>query len=366
MDGLRLDATHALVDDSPRHFLSELTAAVRAACPERTVHLIAEDSRNLRQMLLPVSRGGWGLDAVWADDFHHQLRRRLAGDHEGYYADYTGSVADIVTTLNKGWFFTGQTSSHLGQSRGTDPAGLEPAQFVICLQNHDQIGNRAFGDRLNQAISLGSYRAASAVLLLAPQTPLLFMGQEWAATSPFLYFTDHGKELGRAITAGRRHEFRHFAAFREKCNVEQIPDPQEPATFSRSKLKWSEKEAAPHRGVHELYAALLKLRSEWTGSRRRALALGADTLGLLLEHAAGKHCLVVAHLGQAATVEVANDAVALNDDVAWNLLLTTEDPRFAAGAAVPKVRFRRGGFAVTFFSPAALVIIDGGRTGHEE
>jgi maltooligosyltrehalose trehalohydrolase len=190
VDGLRLDATHAISDEDPRHFVAQLTARVRESAG-RPVYVIAEDHRNLAHMVRPEGEGGWGLDGVWADDFHHKVRVALAGDNEGYYRDYTGSMPNLARTLNRGWHFTGQYSAYLHEHRGTDPTGIPPRRFVFCIQNHDQIGNRALGDRLHHQIELSAYRAATVLLLCAPATPLLFMGQEWAATAPFLYFTDH-------------------------------------------------------------------------------------------------------------------------------------------------------------------------------
>ena len=204
------------------------------------MYVIAEDHRNLARMIRPEGEGGWGLDGVWADDFHHKVRVALAGDNEGYYRDYTGSMSNLAGTLNQGWHFTGQYSTHLQEHRGTDPTGIPPRRFVFCIQNHDQIGNRALGERLHHQIDLAAYRAASVLLLCAPATPLLFMGQEWAATTPFLYFTDHPEELGKLVTEGRRNEFRHFSAFSDAAARERIPDPQDQATFRASRLDWSE------------------------------------------------------------------------------------------------------------------------------
>ena len=149
-------------------------------------------------MVRPTAEGGLGMDAVWADGFHHQMRRLLAGDSEGYFGDYTGSPEDLAATIQKGWFYCGQFSRHLGEHRGTDPAGLPPRSFVHCIQNHDQVGNRALGDRLGHTVEPPALRAAAVLLLCSPATPLLFMGQEWAAATPFRYFTDHNPELGRA------------------------------------------------------------------------------------------------------------------------------------------------------------------------
>jgi maltooligosyltrehalose trehalohydrolase len=259
LDGLRLDATHALHDQGETHFLAELSGRLHDAV-DRHVHVIAEDDRNLAQMVTPVKNGGWGLDAVWADDFHHEMRRALAGDADGYYADYSGSTADIAATIRQGWFYTGQYSRCLRAPRGTRPAGIAPQRCIVCLQNHDQIGNRAFGDRLHHRISPAAYRAASALLLLLPETPLLFMGQEWAASSPFLYFTDHHAELGRLVTQGRRREFCSFAAFSNPELLQTIPDPQADATFDSSHVKWSEADTEPHASMVRLYAALLATR----------------------------------------------------------------------------------------------------------
>jgi maltooligosyltrehalose trehalohydrolase len=284
IDGLRLDATHAIIDDSPTHILAELAARVRESLPaDRHFLLIAENENNdpnlireprtenqeptsMSEFSGPGSRFPIGLDGVWADDFHHQIRVALAGDRDGYYADYSGSAADIATTLRQGWFYIGQDSPHLKRPRGAPADDVPPIRFVYCIQNHDQIGNRALGERLNHDIGLDAYRAASALLLLAPYTPLLFMGQEWAASSPFLYFTDHNPELGRLVTEGRRKEFAHFTAF----SGEQVPDPQARETFLRSKLLWEERETLPHIGVLRLYHDLLRLRRTLPVLRERS------------------------------------------------------------------------------------------------
>jgi maltooligosyltrehalose trehalohydrolase len=258
-DGLRLDATHALVDESPRHFLAELQSRVRAAAG-RAVLLIAEDHRNFAAMVQPEAEGGWGLDAVWADDFHHEVRRCLAGDDEGYYRDFLGTVDDVAITVRDGWFFKGQHSTHFGGPRGTDPTGIEPRRFVFFLQNHDQIGNRALGERLHHQIDPAAFRAATTLLLLAPQTPLLFMGEEWAASSPFLFFTDHEPGLGRLVTEGRRREFASFAAFSDPRRRAAIPDPQALVTFETSRLDWTETALEPHAATLRLHRDLLRLR----------------------------------------------------------------------------------------------------------
>ncbi len=260
MDGLRLDATHALADDSPEHLLAQLAREVAERVPTREVHLIAEDERNLATLLHPVDRGGCGMTGVWADDFHHAVRRHLAGDHEAWFADFSGSTDEIATAVRDGWVFSGQHASHFGGPRGTSPAGVAIEAPVICLQNHDQVGNRAHGERLHHQIDAAAWLAASTLLLTAPETPLLFMGQEWAASSPFLFFTDHDEPLGAQVVEGRRREFGRFAAFREATIRQGIPSPQAEDTWRRSILRWEERLTAPHEAILRQTRELLALR----------------------------------------------------------------------------------------------------------
>jgi maltooligosyltrehalose trehalohydrolase len=252
-DGLRLDATHAIVDDSARHILSELADVAHELEPKQI--LIAEDERNLAQLVT-----GHGLDALWADDFHHQLRVTLTGERSGYYAAYQASTRALAEVINQGWLYRGQLDPLTQRPRGSSCESLSAAQLVYCVQNHDQIGNRAFGDRLQERAGLAAFRAASLLLLFLPMTPLLFMGQEWGAATPFLYFTDHEAELGQRVSAGRRLEFARFEEFSEELLREKIPDPQAVATFRASKLRWSERELPEHAVTLELYRAALRLR----------------------------------------------------------------------------------------------------------
>jgi maltooligosyltrehalose trehalohydrolase len=385
VDGLRLDATHAIMDDGRRHFLAELTARVHGSAGGRHVLVVAEDHRNLRGMLEPESRGGWGLDGAWADDFHHQCRRLLAGDSQGYYRDFSGSISDLATTLRRGWFFTGQFSTHMGEPRGTDPAGIPLQRFVICLQNHDQVGNRATGERLHHQIELAAYRAATTVLLLAPETPLLFMGQEWAAGSPFLYFTDHHPELGRLVTEGRRNEFRHFEAFSDPAARERIPDPQASSTFLASRLRWEERTGEPHASTLRLYTSLLGLRRRHPALRDRtafrvealdegtiAMWRGAGSAGgaqrevrLQPDRSAGEDALlIIARLTGSGALELAGTALARNDfngqaqaaGGAWELLMTTEDAPFDPDPAPARIEWQGERLGIRFARPGAVVL----------
>ncbi len=263
VDGLRLDATHAIYDSSPRHLLAELTQTVRGSLPpERQIALTAETHENDVRYLLPVESGGFGFDAVWADDFHHAVRRYLAGDHDGYYADYAGTLDEVARCIQQGWLYEGQGTPRSGfeKKRGT-PARDRPAwQFIYTLQNHDQIGNRAFGERLNHQIDAAVFRAASTLLLFLPYTPLLFMGQEFGASSPFQFFTDHSPELGKLVTQGRRKEFQAFSEFADPQKRDRIPDPQAESTFLDSKLRLNEAARPPGSEIAALYQRLVQLR----------------------------------------------------------------------------------------------------------
>jgi maltooligosyltrehalose trehalohydrolase len=357
VDGLRLDATHAIVDDSEVHILAELAAAARAAAAY-PVLIHAEDSRNLASIVEDPATGGWGLDGVWADDFHHVVRRLLAGDSHGYYADFAGTTAELARTLEEGWLFTGQFSPDMGAHRGTPASHLPMLRSVICIQNHDQIGNRAAGDRLHHAITPEQWRAASTLLLTAPMTPLLFMGQEWAAGTPFHYFTDLEPGLGQLVTDGRRREFADFPEFSDPAARERIPDPQAEATFERSRLDWAEREAPGHAEVLTLYTRLLALRLEYPAlgaslePRGRAFAPDGDTVVLQR----GEGFWIVARLRGCGPVDVAGASGGRLARDGWHVVLTTEDPQFAPDPHPPAIDWNPEGPAVAFRRAGAVIL----------
>lgn len=357
-DGLRLDATHAIHDDGEQHFLAELTERVEREGPNREVLLIAEDHRNLANMMKSRSESGWGLHGVWADDFHHQNRRLLHGDDDGYFRDFRGTTADLATTIHQGWFFTGQYSVHLDEPRGTDPMELLPSQFVVCLQNHDQVGNRAMGERLHQQIDLAAWRAASAVFLCCPETPLLFMGQEWAADSPFLFFTDHNEELGPLVTQGRREEFKHFKIFADPEVREQIPDPQATSTFTKSRLNWEELGRESHAGTHRLYQALLQLRHSEPAlqSDDRSIfhvqALSENALLLERIGEGTERLTIVCHYRGRGIVDLSESLPKCN----WEVILTTEDDAFTTAGQRPTIEWIDSSAKIEFTGPAAVIL----------
>ena len=351
-DGLRLDATHAILDDSEPNILAELTERLHAAGERlgRHVVAIAEDERNLDILVRSRPERGFGMDAVWSDDLHHELHCTLTGEHDGYYAAYTGMAADIAETIRKGWFYCGQATPGQARRRGTEPGGIPPHKFVVCIQNHDQIGNRAFGERLNQEIDPSAYRAASALLLTVPETPLLFMGQEWAASSPFLYFTDHNPELGALVTEGRRKEFGHFTAFSDPHVRSSIPDPQARSTFEVSKLNWDERDREPHAGMLRLYRDLLRLRANepafQPGGSFNAAAIAKGAV--LLRRGGGEEGMIV-------LAALRPGVVAAMNEPGWSVLLTTEDESYASSPRPPMVSSDETGTVVHFPCPAAVV-----------
>jgi maltooligosyltrehalose trehalohydrolase len=329
-DGLRLDATHAISDSSPRHILAELSAAARESVGNRrAIVLLAETGENDVRYLQPVEAGGFGLDSVYADDFHHALRRYLAGDHEGYYADYAGTLAEVARCIEQGWLYEGQPTLRSGGTvpRGT-PARDQPAwSFLYVLQNHDQVGNRAFGERLHHQIDLARFRAASTLLLFLPFTPMLFMGQEFGASSPFQYFTDHNPDLGRLVTEGRRREFQAFSGFAQPASRDRIPDPQAESTFLNSKLRLVDAESASGQELNALYQALIEFRRadpvlvDQSRERMAATALSRDVLAVRRWLPSGDERLLLVNFGD--EVFVAADTFG----VGWQTLLRSNPGR---------------------------------------
>jgi len=273
-DGLRFDAVHAIARED---WLDALAARIRRDIPDRHVHLVLENERNAAHYLRPVG----GFDAQWNDDGHNILHPLLTGESEGYYADFHAEGAvKLATVLEQGFLFQGQRSAHLGSPRGEPSAHLPPTAFVLFLQNHDQVGNRAFGERLSRLADPESLAAATALLLLCPQIPLLFMGEEWGASAPFLFFTDHKPDLAPLVRDGRRKEFARFAAFQDPAMRERIPDPNAEETFRASLPDPQEAVRLPHAATLALYRHLLTLRRErivphLPGTR----AIGAQPVG---------------------------------------------------------------------------------------
>jgi maltooligosyltrehalose trehalohydrolase len=254
VDVLRLDATHAILDDSPRHLVAEICDAVREAgrASGRAVHVVAENDENDRRVLELPPRG-WGASAVWADDLHHALHALVTGERGRFLADF-GRPEDVARALAEGFVYQGQRSAFRGRPHGTDPRGLPPARFVTCVQNHDQVGNRPLGERLASLVPWEALPPLATLVLLGSGLPLLFMGEEYGETNPFLYFTSHGDpSLAKAVSEGRKSEFIAEGA-------ERVPDPQDPATFEASRL--THRRDGRHGALREHYRRLLALRTK--------------------------------------------------------------------------------------------------------
>jgi len=257
VDALRLDAVQGIHDESSPHILEEIKSAVEeeALKQNRQVMVIAESDMNKARIVASRVSAGYGLDAQWSDDFHHAAHRTLTGENTGYYQDYE-EVSDIARALHEGFVYQGKYSPFRQKPWGESARDLSGEKFVVCIQNHDQIGNRALGDRLSQLVSFESQKLAAALLILSPYVPLIFMGQEYGETNPFQYFIDHGDpDLVKRVCEGRERE---FAAFGRK----KIPDPKSPNTFKRSKLDWKTLKKKPHQHLFLLYQDLIALRRE--------------------------------------------------------------------------------------------------------
>jgi malto-oligosyltrehalose trehalohydrolase len=297
LDGLRLDAVHAILDDSPRHLLQELAERARAVAPGRPVHLVLENEEN-QAFRLARDAAGRPVQhtAQWNDDVHHVLHVAASGEASGYYAEYKGDTRKLARALAEGFAFQGEMMPYRGHHRGEPSSGLPPTAFVAFIQNHDQVGNRAFGDRLHAIAPPEAMRAIASAYLLLPQVPMLFMGEEWAASTPFPFFCDFGPDLADAVRKGRREEFARFPEFADPATRERIPDPMAEATFASAKLRWEEVPHEPHAAWLDWYRRILTVRRDEvvprlprqrTGGRFDIVADGAvavrwDAAGLAL------------------------------------------------------------------------------------
>ena len=322
-DGLRLDAIHSIFDASPLHILTELAEAARAegARLGRPVHIIAESHDNDRKIVLPPAEGGLGLDAVWADDFHHAVHVQLVGERGGYYADF-GDPRQLARALSQGFAFQGELSEYFGRCRGTPCEDLAGEHFVICTQNHDQVGNRAQGDRLSVIVPFEAVKLAAGLMFAAPALPLLFMGEEYGETAPFQFFTSFlDRELAAAVRQGRAAEFSRFAW------QGAVPDPGDPAVFVRSRLNHSLATAPRRRGLREYYRTWLTLRRSHPalGAGNKQLAQAdLDPPGSVLSLTRGAPGGPTLHLAANLTAERKPWTPAPS----WRLLLDSADARF--------------------------------------
>ena len=342
LDGLRIDATQAIYDFSPTHILGEISQRVRQVAQPRTVVLLAECESQEIRAIRPVEHGGWGLDAVWSDDFHHACRVAATGRSEAYYTDYRGSPQELISLLKRSFLYQGQRYEWQRKSRGTVVKDEPASAFVFYLQNHDQVGNSVFGERLHTQTSLGRYRALLALLLLAPQTPMLFMGQELGGTSPFLFFVDYpGNDIGPQVFQGRKTFLSQFPSFATPEAQQAISDPNDSTTFERSKLHFGE--CYTQAPVYRLHCDLLRLRREdlvisaQARERVDGAVLGPQALAVRYLDAGGLDRLLILNLGQDLHyVPAPEPLLAPRSDGYWQLVWSSDDPRYGGpGASNP-------------------------------
>jgi maltooligosyltrehalose trehalohydrolase len=340
LDGLRLDATQTIHDRSAEHIVAALVRQARAMARGRDVVIVAENEPQDVRLVEPPAAGGFGGDALWNDDFHHAARVALTGCREAYYTDYQGSAQELLSAVKWGFLYQGQRYRWQNKARGTPTFGLSPATFVAYLQNHDQIANSATGARLDRLGHPGAYRALTALLCLAPWTPLLFQGQEYGAATPWVYFADHGGELGRQVRQGRGDflaQFPSIAAIRA-----HIPDPLDPATVQRCTLDPAQRD--PRAPAYALHCDLLALRREdpvFRGQRPGGVdgaLLGPQAFVVRFFGGEAGDRLLLINLGPDLPLDPAPEPLlAPPRGGAWRLCWASEDPKYGGGGTPPVV-----------------------------
>jgi maltooligosyltrehalose trehalohydrolase len=351
-DGLRIDATQDIHDASDDHILAAICRRVREAAGERLAYLIAENEPQEARLVREL-----GVDALWNDDFHHTAMVALTGRNEAYYTDYLGTAQELISAVKYGYLYQGQRYSWQKKRRGSSSLDLPPPAFVSYIQNHDQIANSGRGERCHLRSSPGRFRAITTLLLLGPATPMLFQGQEFCASAPFLYFADHEPELARSVSRGRREFLEQFPSLKSPEMRACIPDPHEPSTFEICRLDLSERES--HAACYALHRDLLRLRREDPVFRAQA-AGGLDGAVLAAEafvirfFSQGDDRLLVVNLGRDLHLAPAPEPLlAPPDGACWEVVWSSEDPRYG-GCGAPPPEDREGGWRLP--GQAAVVL----------
>jgi maltooligosyltrehalose trehalohydrolase len=358
LDGLRLDATQNIYDDSRPHILTEIGERVRRAAGRRATIVVNENEPQHADLVRPVEEGGFGLDMMWNDDWHHSAMIALTGRSEAYYSPHRGTAQEFVSAAKYGYLYQGQVYFWQRGRRGTPAWGLTPAQFVNFVQNHDQVANSAFGRRAHQLTSPPRWRALTALLLLGPQTPMLFQGQEFAASAPFLYFADHEPELAELVARGRREFLTQFPSIAMPEIQALLAPPHDPATFERCKLDHGERER--HHEVVALHRDLLRLRREdpcfaaqrTGGVDGAVLGEGAFVLRFFGEE--GDDRLLVVNLGRQLHLPSAPEPLLAPPEARhWAMRWSSEDPRYG-GQGTPPIDTNEAGWQLPAETTVAL------------
>jgi maltooligosyltrehalose trehalohydrolase len=339
-DGLRLDATQQIFDASSVHIIREIVDRARQAARGRKILLIGENEPQQTNLVRSTAHAGYGMDALWNDDFHRSAMVALTGHNEAYYTDYLGSPQELVSAVKYGFLYQGQRYRWQGKRRGTPAFDLPPSAFVHFLQNHDQIANTAFGLRVHELTSPGRYRALTALVLLTPSTPMLFQGQEFAASSPFLYFADHRSKIAASVRKGRADFLSQFPSLAAASVQSRLADPGDASTFECCKLDFSEREG--HATAYALHCDLLKLRrdnplfqSQQRGSMDGAV-LAPEALALRFFGEDGDDCLLLVNLGRDLHLYPSPEPLlAPPEHRHWQTLWSSEHPRYGGAGDSP-------------------------------
>jgi maltooligosyltrehalose trehalohydrolase len=360
LDGFRFDATQNIYDDGPRHVLADITRRARAAAGKRTIYLIAENEPQDTRVVRPLEKGGFGMDALWNDDFHHSAVAALTGHNEAYYSDYLAHPQELISAAKWGYLFQGQHSNWQKKRRGTPALDLPPASFVNFIENHDQLANLVRGQRTHRAAAPGAHRAMTAFMLLLPQSPLLFQGQEFSASSIFCYFADHVPDLSKLVRKGRIEFLSQFPSAACAEAVECVPDPSDLRTFELCKLDWSDRDG--NAAVWQLHKDLLKLRREdpvFSNIRPRGLdgaVIGVEAFAIRFFGEAGDDRLLLVNLGRDLKLQPAPEPLlAPPFEKEWAVLWSTENTCYGGcGTVSPETQLglRVPGNAAVVLQPA--------------
>jgi maltooligosyltrehalose trehalohydrolase len=341
LDGLRIDATQQIFDSSPEHIIAAIVRVAHNAGAPRKILIIGENEPQSAKLFLPPEQGGYGIDALWNDDFHHTAMVAMTGRADAYYSDYRGTAQELVSTLKRGFLYQGQWYSWQNKTRGTLALDMGPAKYVNFIQNHDQLANSGSGKRIHLLTSPNRYRAVTALFLLAPQTPMLFQGQEFAATSPFFYFADHKEEIAYLVARGRSDFLAQFRTLATPEMQARLPDPGDPVTFINSKLNLNDRNV--HKEEYALHRDLLNLRRNdpvFHASQKSCridgavLSQDAFVIRFFGENPGDDRLLVVNLSRDIHLVPAPEPLLAPPEDCVWDTVWSSEDPRYG-GLGMP-------------------------------
>jgi maltooligosyltrehalose trehalohydrolase len=340
LDGLRLDATQSIFDSSARHILADLVETARAAAAPKDIIITAENEPQCSEHLLSPQRGGFGIDGMWNDDFHHSASVALRGSRDGYMRDYTGRAQELLSCAKYGFLYQGQRYGWQNKARGSPLKDVPASACITFIDNHDQVANHFLGDRIHARAAPATYRAMAALLLLAPQTPLLFMGQEFAASTRFMFFADHNPELRSLVHNGRREFVAQFKAYSDPAVQALMPDPSSENTFLGSKLNWQQ--AEDHAEALAFHRDLIALRkSDEVLRRPESYVLDGATLNekalvLRWSVANGSDRLLILNLDQQLMLDaIPEPLIAPPRGTQWSLLWSSEDARYGGHGVIP-------------------------------